>query len=285
MNEGMVPVVKPGGRIAYVDGQGNAVLTLDSVGGKEVAHSAAIVKEGMVWIWSEDNRFGYLDTKGEVIIPPECNDVNPYVDGLTVVIEGTPDGKGGAYVAMDKKGNVAFRIAEGLTPKFVFVDGLLAAASTDGGYVLIDESGEIKYRLPEAKDILEYDRKYAVCSCEGGVAALTLEGKTVIAPGAYESIQLIGDDRFLAYRDGKSVVVMSDGRVAHELEGRVVYDRRFGLVRAADGSKVEYDGLFGLAEIKGAGEILAADGSWRPFAAIGPFGVKPISIIDSDYKK
>jgi hypothetical protein len=286
MNEDIMPVVRRGERISYVDKDGNVKFTLNPYNGHEITRSPTIVHEGMVWIYTDENRYGYANTEGKVVIAPDYLDVNPFYEGRAVVQDADRNGGAGAYHVIDKTGKTIFSPDSSLTPLFVYHNGLLAAGDKQGGFTFFDRNGKVAYRIDyPIKNVLDYNTKYVIFHNDGGTGVMTFDGKEIIKTGKYRDIQLVGNDKFLASNRDRSVVMKEGGKEMCSFKGRVVYNKSFGIVRIGN-EKLQNMGIFDFIKVdSGQRTLIGKDGKETSFQNTGDFGALPIVPIFSDYKR
>lgn len=68
-NDGLTPAVEPKGHIQYINPKGETVFTLEKYKDKNIIAATSFYEDKAV-IVTEDKKYGYINKKGEVIIPP-----------------------------------------------------------------------------------------------------------------------------------------------------------------------------------------------------------------------
>ena len=68
-NDGLAPAVEPKGHIQYINPKGETVFTLEKYKDKNIIAATSFYEDKAV-IVTEDKKYGYINKKGEVIIPP-----------------------------------------------------------------------------------------------------------------------------------------------------------------------------------------------------------------------
>jgi hypothetical protein len=285
MNEDIMPVVRKGERISYVDKDGKVKFTLNPYNGHEITRSPTIVHEGMVWIYTDENRYGYANTKGKVVIAPDYLDVNPFYEGRAVVQDADKNCGAGAYHVIDKTGKTIFSPDSSLTPMFVYHNGLLAASDKQGGFTFFDRNGKVAYRIDRPiKNVLDYNAKYIIYHNDEGTGLMAFDGREIINAGKYKDIQFVGNDEFLASTSDRSVVMKEDGKELQSFKGRIIYNKNFGYVRIGN-VKLQNMGIFDFIKVdSGQKTFIDKNGKETSFQNAGDFGALPIVPIFSDYK-
>ena len=98
---------------------------------------------GLIW-YQQDNRFGYIDKNGNIVLAPMFDYATPFADGIAWVIRA-----GGNLVeAINKKGETMFMLLANETPQELFHNGLAAVLqNADNGalYKYVDQKGTMVY--------------------------------------------------------------------------------------------------------------------------------------------
>lgn len=200
-------------------------------------------------------KLGYINTKGEVVIPLEYDNIADFSDGLAMVAQIGADGNY-KYGFVNTKGKVVIPLE--YDDAEVFCDGL-AAVRSNGKWGFINAKGEVVIPIE-----LEYD---SVWPCVDGIdlAAVTkfdaersMSGRglinkkgEVVAPIVYH---------YPDYRDG---FFPSDGMVAAEIDGKWGYLNAKGEVAIPfeyDGATAFSDGLAAVKDENGAWSFIDKKG-------------------------
>ena len=150
-HDGLLPVMA-GGKWGYIDGQGNQVIACrydsDDWFGDRIRFNqlrpylrdadwkgAHDFSEGLAAVY-QDGKWGYIDTSGAMVIPPQFEYARPFSEGLAAVIQ---DGKWGF---IDQTGKIA------IPAQYAFVlnfqDGLAVVSDSDGKYkYYINKTGQV----------------------------------------------------------------------------------------------------------------------------------------------
>jgi uncharacterized protein YdeI (BOF family) len=159
--------VVEGGQGRYIDKHGKAVFDSDPG-----TFDKADVSEGLVVSRIAEQRFGYRDTKGEMVIEPVYEDAWPFSDGLARVR------RDGLYGFIDAKGNVVIDIKyDGATD---FNDGL-ASVSVEGKWGLLNKKGDFAVK-PQYQFVGRYSEKLAPVMQDDKFGFIDAKGKLVIDP-------------------------------------------------------------------------------------------------------
>ena len=102
-NEDYAVVRDDQGVLSLIDKKGKAVIpNLSKLGEYEVL-TAGVVSDGLLRFKADDGKWGYANTKGEVIIKPAYNNCENFVNGNARVVNDKDE-----FQIIDKKGNKVF---------------------------------------------------------------------------------------------------------------------------------------------------------------------------------
>ncbi len=239
-SEGLACVVPENGKPQFIDKQGNVKFVVN-------ADCCGIFKEGLAAV-KVGEKWGYINTKGKMMITPQFDYVSPFAEGLAAVAlvfnEDTEaeEIKIG-YINKEGKLEIPYQfkpfssrdnetITSSSNPYITteavnsnklllsqsqFSDGLaLVSNGNDFGY--IDKSG--KYVInPQFDKAVKFKNSYAVISQKGMCGYINKEGKIIINP------QFEFADYFYS---GKARVRSSDGKWGYiDMKGRYVINPQF----------------------------------------------------------
>lgn len=121
--EDIAPVVKPEQPISYIRKDGTTAFTLDKYQNKRIV-LAVPFSDGLAGFKTQDERFGFIDTKGKVVIEPQFRSIHSFSEGLAVVEQEDSN-----WIVINKKGEKQFALPKNTTG-FYFSDGLLPCWKT-----------------------------------------------------------------------------------------------------------------------------------------------------------
>ena len=230
---------------------------------------------------NSNDKYGYADTLGNVIIEPQYDFARSFSEGLAVVI------KDDKYGFIDKTGKVV------VEPKYdnawLFSDGL-AAVKKDGKYGFIDKTGKVVVE-PQYDDVWEFSDGLARVVKDGKYGFIDKTGKVVIGlqyDDAWEFSEGLArvrkdDRRGFIDKTGKVVIglqyddayyfseglalVEKDGKVFNiDKTGKVVVEPQYDYaLEFSDGlAAVKKDGKYGF--IDKTGKVVVEpqyDGVWE----------------------
>ncbi|CAD7287750.1 hypothetical protein LMG7974_00631 [Campylobacter majalis] len=164
--------------------------------------------EGVALFMTDNYTYGYLDTKGKVIIEPKFSEANSFTEGLAAVQIG------GLFGFIDKTGKVIIK------PQFNdvgrFYEGL-ANALKDGKFGFIDKKG--KFVIPPKYDnVMPFSEGLAAVSVGEKWGFIDKSGKVVV------ELKFDGVDEF---RDGMTLVRLCEKFGFVDKSGRLAIEAKF----------------------------------------------------------
>jgi hypothetical protein len=217
----------------YIDATGKKSLDCPFEQCKDFSEGLAIVR---------DNRWGYIDTKGRIIVPLENKRVNPFHEGLANVDFFFMD-KNGRFLFNHHQFEKAYNFSEGVAPvleggrwgyinpngEFVslptiydfaneFSEGLASVKRKDKWYFIDHQYKEVisfKEKVTFAKDFKD---GYATIRTDNGWGAINKEGKIVINP-ENRYLDNIGSGFFRKRLEDQTVVLISaEGKLTKSVD-------------------------------------------------------------------
>ena len=186
-NEDYAVVRDDQGVLSLIDKKGTAVIpNLSKLGEYEVL-TAGIVSDGMLRFKAEDGKWGYANTKGEVIIKPTYNNCENFVNGIARVVNDKDE-----FQIIDKKGAYIFKGEE-----------------------------DVNYN-PISEKYMVYDKKNGEGKHYFGL--IDLKGEKTIKDGKYTDAGMITSGMLAAKNDDSWGVIDTKGQVVGDL--RFKFDSR-----------------------------------------------------------
>ncbi len=214
--EDIAPVVEPEQPISYIRKDGTTAFTLDKYRNRRIV-CAVPFSEGLAGFKTQDERFGFIDTQGKVVIEPHFTSIHSFSEGLAVVEQADS-----TWIVINKKGEKQFALPKNTTG-FYFSDGLLACwkTSEETSYpanvdFFLDTKGDKVLTVPDKVKVARFStfsHGYIPCYQEDKeknvyyVGLMNKKGEIVIRPKyeveyAYEiSNFLITDNNLLCVTD------------------------------------------------------------------------------------
>lgn len=246
-NDGLMPVVHKGEHISFVDGSGKTKFTLESVDSVSVSAAMNMFVNGRCAIRTSDDKWGAIDTEGNVVVKPKYENPVLFVEDIALVKVAQ---SGESYI-IDRDGNTKASVSGNISSGGVFIDGytIVQIEGPDSGeesrMAIVKGDGELT-KLPSAvKYVKTWNSKYIVFeSSDYEYGILSVDGDVKVR-AKYDNIELLANGKFIGNRDGKYMYVSPDGDT-EKLPGEVgaavgfpyqfskVFDFKFELVSEDD---------------------------------------------------
>lgn len=212
LEDGLLPVVFPKSRITIVNSSGDIKFELTPIKGSEVIYCNSSFSDERLLFATTDYKYGYYDTKGNVIIDPKYDIASYFSEGLAIV--GVNKGKDNdtelVYSVIDKKGETIFKIKEGYSLKVrQFKSGYLLLSKDDRLFLYNKKGEEIK--LPsKITNVQDYNEKYIIFRTDGEYGVADISGEIIIRP-KYHELCFDGTDKFIAQKneDDKELILLN----------------------------------------------------------------------------
>ncbi|MDE7410648.1 MAG: WG repeat-containing protein [Paramuribaculum sp.] len=207
--------VLKGKGISVINGKCEVVANLDNS-----IVSANDFENGFAAVSNDDNKYGYINENGEIVIKPSYDRAfNFSTDGLAIVGKGVNDSTN-KYFAIDNKGNELFSFSSNEYKDFgSFNHGFLPAQKENGEVVLLDKTGKKVSSIGKWKgyipDWLEFNNGVIVFMDGDAYGLKNEKGEIVIRAKYDELIPLtkINDKYYLAKKQEKYGVVDKNDNV------------------------------------------------------------------------
>lgn len=246
-NDGLMPVVHKGEHISFVDGSGKTKFTLEAIDSVSVSAAMNMFVNGRCAIRTSDEKWGAIDTEGNVVVKPKYENPVLFVEDIALV----KDAQSGESYIIDRDGNTKASVSGNISSGGVFIDGytIVQIEGPDSGeesrMAIVKGDGELT-KLPSAvKYVKTWNSKYIVFeSSDYEYGILSVDGDIKVR-AKYDNIELLANGKFIGNRDGKYMYVSPDGDT-EKLPGEVgaavgfpyqfskVFDFKFELVSEDD---------------------------------------------------
>lgn len=246
-NDGLMPVVHKGEHISFVDGSGKTKFTLEAIDSVSVSAAMNMFVNGRCAIRTSDDKWGAIDTEGNVVVKPKYENPVLFVEDIALV----KDAQSGESYIIDRDGNTKASVSGNISSGGVFIDGytIVQIEGPDSGeesrMAIVKGDGELT-KLPSAvKYVKTWNSKYIVFeSSDYEYGILSVDGDVKVR-AKYDNIELLANGKFIGNRDGKYMYVSPDGDT-EKLPGEVgaavgfpyqfskVFDFKFELVSEDD---------------------------------------------------
>ena len=229
-----------------IDKEGRNLLSLEQI----QLYSIGVVynfTEGRALFVTNEGKYGFLDIKGNMVVPPLYDYACPYQEGLALV--GLSDGSGRmGYQMIDKDGGCVFalQVGNGILDDRM-EDGLLQFREYESRQlVYLDKTGLPALYLPdEIEESSSFRHGLSVFQMKTGCGVINKKGK-ILVPGVYEEAFVVGKDKLSLSKDGKCGLADREGNFLSALE----YDS-ISRFYASDMAVVKKDASFYWMDRKG----------------------------------
>lgn len=221
MNEGLIPIVRKGQRIEYVDKDGKTKFVLNPYKNKEIV-SASIFIDGLAAIGTDDEKYGFIDAKGKVLIEPKYSYVSVFNEGLCLV-QKIEKNKDTLMVIINKDGKEVKKLPKDISiESTIFEEGKLYAKIGTGENrrcAFFDAKGEIMRKLPKkVKWVSDYQGDYYIYNDEEGNKGVNNMKDETIIRAKYESMEFVGKKTFLVEKGDKWNLIDDEDNVIKTFE-------------------------------------------------------------------
>lgn len=271
--DGLMPIVRPNERISIINTKGETVFTLEPYKDKEIICCEGNFTDGLLAVATEDDLWGFVDTKGNMVIEPKYKGVKKFKNGRCAVARSDKDDSI-RYMFIDKKGEVIFTLGKGQELKKPYLSDNYSLIKDDKGHLLIiDKKGETVFKCPsKVKEVVDFrGDKFIFMNPDRECGLMDLKGETLIRP-KYKFLQFVDGDKVLAQTDEGAIVLNYEGEVS---------------LRFDDYESVGYYGKFGFRAHERSGYIFF-DNEGKPvkngeFENVYAEPYLSIYVIKSDY--
>lgn len=217
--EGLMPIVREGEHITFVDGDGNTKFVLDYVDGVQVKSAMKLFMNGLCTFLTVEGKCGAIDVNGNVVIEPVYGSFLPLEDYCAVKDIETDE-----YKIIDKKGNKVAGISGEIVEHTPVLNGFCCVEKVvddDTRWAMVNVNGE-ETKLPSSVDeVVIWNDTHIVFENDGGdCGVMTFDGNIVIR-AKYDHINILPNGKFLAHRGDKYMYVNLDGET-EPLSGKTV---------------------------------------------------------------
>lgn len=220
MRDGLIPIVRYGKRIEIINEAGETQFELSPVDGVEIQECEKIYKNGLLCVMTKEHRYGFVDKKGNYVIPCTYGYAWGFENGYALVGEiKEEDPMYNIWYVIDTSGDKVFDLGESIFRPNMFCGYI--KTEEDDHYVLTDMDGD-KHELPSSMHEL-YDIQndliiYADESKKKGLA--NLAGDIFITP-QYEDLRFAFNGDLIARKESdspKTLILDTTGKVKQTLD-------------------------------------------------------------------
>lgn len=162
-----------------------------------------VFSEGLCSVRNEQGKWGYMDKEGKIVVTQQFDDALSYSQGHAAVLSS------GKWGVIDKDGK--YRI----NPQYnqAYVDGANVLVNQNGKYGWVDSEGKVVINPQFDKAIPFGNGKLAAVESGGKFGYIDSEGKMVIQPQFDAAIGFTGNVAIVVMA-GKFGLIDSDGKIA-----------------------------------------------------------------------
>lgn len=230
MSDGLIPVTKKDSRITVVNKKGEQVFELTPYNNHEIVECDARFFDDLLCVRDDENNYGFVNRKGEMVIKPQYQQAGRFSEGLAVVRKDDES----PYMVIDKKGETVFKLKKGWTPSSFWFDGVLVVSDDNDRVLFVDRKGESVKCPSKVKSVRDVGKKYFVFTEDGNDGVMDRENMEVVIRPKYAYICLMPDNKFLCVESsGEGVILNSEGDKLIEIDDYqygLGYSRFFGLI-------------------------------------------------------
>lgn len=208
-NNGLAPVVEKDKPVSFIHLDGTLAFVFDTYKNEPVI-SVSNFSEGLAYFKTLSGKYGYIDTKGKVVIDAIYKEVSLFEDGLSIVQKDNDDNN---YV-INKEGKELFHyrpsdsdsdfIADGKIFYTELISDLKCFGIMDkNGNKILKASTKYKQLRPACKDYLIFENKV-------GNEGLIDKKENIIIRAKYEGLYKAGDI-FIYEHNGRKGILSCDG--------------------------------------------------------------------------
>ena len=189
--EGVIPVVKPESSISYINKEGKEVWSLSSVDNDRVTAVLSYFSDGLSFFQTAKEKFGYVNSKGEVVIKPIYDMATPFREGVAVV--GKKHNNIMKFCLIDVKGKEIAQIKTDHNidniKNGMFVDGMLIVDNK-----ILNKKGEVVFKVPSKWETAScFCNGYVVINHDDRYGIIDSKGDLVVRPKFNSGIILSND--------------------------------------------------------------------------------------------
>ena len=179
-SEGIIPVVKSESSISFIDKKGREIFTLGTFEGKKIQAVNAYFSDGLMLFKIEGNKYGYINSKGQVAIKPVYDLAFPFNEKVAIVGKEKKNTETMDYYIIDCSGREIVRLKDIDFIKFDWNSMFFSDIYTNGNKAF-NKKGERIFRSPSKwKVLLPYNENYTMFTTENNYGIVNKEGEIVI---------------------------------------------------------------------------------------------------------
>lgn len=204
----IVPATLPGKQITLINNKCEEVAVLD----KSIERCAKFV-EGLAPFMDDNDKWGFLDKTGKIIIKAKYDNVSFFNDGVSICSITDMAKDLTTYYAIDNTGKELFTFtSKDYKAIGTYSDGYLPVVKGEE-IIYLDNTGKKAYSLCNLTDSAYY--KVNLCTykdsrsvfCEGDVFGIKDKDNNIILRAKYDLLYCFGEGRYLAEKEDKYGII------------------------------------------------------------------------------
>lgn len=217
-SDGLCPIVRPKSKIEIINEDGEVKFTLEPVKGKQIASCSSSFEDGLIAVANEDNEWGYVDKKGNVVVDPTYYSAADFSEGFAVVSKKKDNDDEKTFMVIDKNGEKIFQLKKDQEPvRRSFKDGILIVEDGDR-FAFYDTKGEATKLSSKIKGVKDWSGRMIAFRGSDGQGVIDLDGE-VIVRAKYDKVFLMPDEKILASKPDEAKVFDKNGDELFAIEG------------------------------------------------------------------
>lgn len=232
MCDGLIPVTKPEQRITVIDRNGETKFELTPYNKHEIVYSDVRFFDGYLGVQTDENKNGFVNTKGEFAIKPVYEVAGRFSEGLAIARKDDDS----PFIVIDKKGETVFKFKKTWHPYSPqFIDGFILVKDEGGRLLFVDKNGESTKCPSKVHGVGDIKGKYYTFHDESGKwGVMDRTNDEVVIRAKYSAVTIMPGDKFLCTdSNNEADIIKPDGEKVLTIDDYnygVSYSPFFGLV-------------------------------------------------------
>lgn len=194
-----------------------------------------------------EEKFGYIDREGKIIINPQFAQALPFSDGKALI---ETIGDKDAFGYIDETGKIAINAQ--FKNATSFSEGIAWTVKESGAPEAIDVNGKVLFKIINAEKVFNYSEGMA-CYCikdkeeKKLYGYLDKEGNTVIQPQFYKAGRFVEGMAIVKNKEGQYGYINKDGKIEinYQFDEAEEFENKFAVVKSGDNyGVIGLDGKF-----------------------------------------
>lgn len=206
-SEGFAIVAKKEERLKIIDEKGNTIAFINDYKGK-IIDLARAFSNGLSAVRTEDNLWGFIDTKGNMVIPPQYTDVSSFNESFCVVEMRLKEKV--TVGIIDQKGSFVFPLTSSIKLTDKVSNGLIGFKKQKKAFGVMDVFGkEVIAPSTNINWIGAFHKNNMAPFSNGRSFGIINKNGKIIAKTRYELLHLL-DNYYIAQNPNTSLIELID---------------------------------------------------------------------------